>query len=664
MQTHRKRLFWLSLGVFLLFALLIVQFYHIQIIQREKWKSLADQQHFFLVKEPFTRGSFYGSSKIKDHHPAIKHKLAFDIEKFHLFIDPLSIPEKKKAEVAKKLLSILNTPAEEQGLFIKQFYKKSRSRRLAMWLNADMQKLVLDFWNPFAKKYKIPRNALYFVNDYQRSYPYGKFLGQMLHTVQNQRDQKTGERMPTGGLELFFDSYLKGKEGLRRLMRSPRHALETGDLIIKPENGADIYLTINPILQAIVEDELEKSVKRFKAKGAIAIVMDPHNGEILALGQFPFFYPAEYQKYFNNPELIQHTKVKAINDANEPGSVMKAVTLAIALMANQELAQRNEKPLFDPEEKMPTGSGKFPGRSKPITDTHFHAFLNMNMALQHSSNIYPARLVERIIERLGANWYRNKLQEIFGFGKKTGIEFPAESPGFLPIPGKKVGRVLEWSTATPFSMAFGHNLLATPLQIVRAFALFANGGYLVQPKLVKKIAKEDGTILLEEKPPIKEKKLSKKIVDRVVYGLKFTTKPHGTSSKGNIWGYTEAGKSGTAKKIVDGFYSERDYFAGFVGFAPVKYPAFVLGVFLDEPEYGYIPGLGKNHNGGTCGALTFREIGRRCLESLGISPDDPHGYPVGDPRYDPELADWIPETRRLQEIYEKWNNMNEKHSKP
>lgn len=663
MDSRRKRLLWLSLGVFILFSLLVIQFYKIQIIEGEKWSKLANGQHFFLVKEPFSRGTFYANSKVKEKHLQFEQKLAFDIEKFHLYVDPSSIPEKRKSELSRKLIEILKISEKEESNFASQFYKKSKSRRLMMWLDAESRSLVQQFWLPYAKKYKIPRNALYFVNDYQRSYPFGKLLGQVLHTVQVQKDEKTGQMVPTGGLELYFNNQLKGKQGLKRLMRSPRHAMETGDLIAKPENGADIYLTINPVLQAIVEDELEKSTKRFKAKNALALIMDPSNGEILALAQYPFFYPADYQTYFNDPERIQHTKVKAITDANEPGSVMKAVTVAIALMANDELTQRNEKPLFDPEEKMATGNGKFPGRSKPITDTHYHGFLNMDMAVQHSSNIYVSRLVEKIIQRLGPHWYRQKLQDVFGFGIKTGVELPSESPGFLPTPGKMYpSKVLEWSVPTPFSMAFGHNLLATPLQMVRTYALFANGGYLVKPKLVRKIVKDQVTI--KEMPVIKEQRVSEKIVKRVIHAMKFTTKPHGTSRKGDIWGYTEVGKSSTAKKIVNGLYSERAYFSGFVGFTPVAEPAFVLGVFFDEPEYGYIPGLGKNHNGGTCGAIAFREISRRCLEYLGISPDDPHGYPVGDPRHNADLADWIPETRKLQEKYEKWNNMSEQHVKP
>ena len=118
-------------------------------------------------------------------------------------------------------------------------------------------------------------------------------------------------------------------------MRSPRNSLETEEVIAYPENGADIFLTINPYLQAIAEEEIEKGVKRNNAKGGWVGMMDPRTGEILALAQYPFFYPPDYQKYFNDPRMIEHTKVKAITDANEPGSVLKPFTVAMALKANK-----------------------------------------------------------------------------------------------------------------------------------------------------------------------------------------------------------------------------------------------------------------------------------------------------------------------------------------
>lgn len=660
----RKRLFGLAIGIFVLFSLLIFQFYRIQIIEGDRWTQEARRQHFFVIKEPFLRGTFFSNVSVKKGHPVTPQKLVVDIQKFHLYIDPDAIPHKHRRPIANHLLSTLNLSVAEQLAFRNQFVKKSRSRKLAMWLDIEARDAILEWWLPYARKYKIPRNALFFINDYQRSYPFGKLLGQVLHTVQNAKDEVTKQAVPTGGLELTFNAYLKGKQGKRRLMRSPRNSFETGEIISAPQHGADIYLTINHCLQAIAEEEIAKGVKKSKAKAGWAVMMDPNTGEILALAQYPFFYPPNYQSHFNDAKQTEHTSVKAITDANEPGSVMKPFTLAAALQANEELKSRGEKILFSPEAKVATSNGRFPGRSKNLSDTHIHYFLNMEMALQKSANIYMARLAESIVGRLGKEWYRNILYDNFGFGRKTGIELPGESSGVLPMPGKKhPNGTFEWSAPTPYSLAMGHNIQVTSLQLVRAYSILANGGYLVQPTLLRKIAKTqaDGSleVLVDHtKPgqrPIFPRVLSPEVVKAVVKAMKYVTKPGGTASRANIWGYTEAGKTATANKIVGGTYSPTQYASTFVGFAPVEQPAFVLLVTMDEPEYGYLPGVGKRHHGGTCCAPVFREIATRALDYLGVPPDDPHGYPTGDPRYDADKADWMPEIRKLQEMYDSWN---------
>ncbi|MCE2983948.1 MAG: penicillin-binding protein 2, partial [Parachlamydia sp.] len=599
----------------------------------------------------------------KKGHPARPQPFAIDVPKFHLYLDPESIPHSRKSQVAQQLLAMLDLTLLEKMHFESNFIKKSRSRKLASWLDKEAHKKVLDWWLPFAREHKIPRNALFFIKDYQRSYPFGKLLGNVLHTIRNQKDEITHQANPTGGLELYYNSLLQGRQGKRRLMRSPRNSLETGEVITVPADGADIYLSINPCLQAIAEEEVEKGVKKAKAKCGWAAMMDPKTGEILAIAQYPSFYPQDYQKYFNDPALIEHTKVKAVTDANEPGSVMKPLTVALALKGNHVLSQKGELPLFQTEDKIGTSDGRFPGRSKPITDTSMHYYLNMDMAMQKSSNIYMGRLAQKIVGRLGNDWYRRQLHQLFGLGQKTHIELPAESMGVLPTPGKlHANGVLEWSVPTPFSLAMGYNMQVTSIQILRAYAVLANGGYLVQPTLVRKIVRKregEEEILVDNTKPERlldfPKVLEDEIVKRVVESMRYVTKPGGTATKADVPGYTEVGKTSTTKKIVNGCYSEKNYVATFAGFTPASNPAFILVVSMDEPEYGYTQGVGKNHNGGNCTALVSREISKRALEYLGIPPDDPFGYPYGDPRSKPQKSAWMEETRKLQENYNKWN---------
>lgn len=651
----RKHLILLALFIFSLFSILIAQFYRIQIVQGDKWALQAKRQHYFVVNDPFMRGTFFSNTSVKKGHPPTRVPFVIDIQKFHLYCDPESIPEARRDEIAAEIAALLaKAPYEEiRG----QFDLKSRSRRLCMWLSREEMEQVQKWWHPYSHKLRIARNALFFVSDYQRSYPFGKLLGQVLHTVQHQKDEVTKQAIPTGGLELSMHHYLVGKPGQRLLMRSPRNSLETGEVISTPENGADIYLTINHVIQAIAEEEIEKGVKAWGAKGGWAVMMEPFTGEILALAQYPFFDPAEYQEYFNDPEKMEHTRVRGILDAHEPGSIMKPVTVAIGLRANELFAERGEKPLFNPLEKVATFNIPFKGR-KPVKDTRRHDFLNMYMAVQKSSNVYMARLIDRVLDRLGAAWYREMLTETFGFGSKTNIELVAESPGMVPTPGKKHpnGR-LEWSIPTPYSLAFGHNLQVNSIQVLRAYSIFANGGYLVKPTLIRKVVKGEEEVLIDNTQHMEEQKpvISRAIIDEVVKAMRFVTKPGGSSHRAELHGYTQVGKSGTANKVENGVYSETKYCSSFVGYTPLSKPAFVLIVTLDEPKYSFLAGVGKTHHGGISSSTIFREIAKRTLEYLGIAPDDPYGYHVNDPRYDAAKAEYRQEVAQLRELYEKWN---------
>lgn len=272
-----------------------------------------------------------------------------------------------------------------------------------------------------------------------------------------------------------------------------------------------------------------------------------------------------------------------------------------------------------------------------------------------------ARMVQRVVDTLGVAWYRNCLAEVFGFGQKTGIELPSESAGLLPLPGKVLSNgTLEWSKATPYSIAFGHNILVNSLQMVRAYALLANGGHAVYPTLLKKMQKlgdkgKTEVVWQQHVRKSKESALQPEFLDELIKGMMYVTKPGGGAGKGDIPGYTEAGKTGTSEKIVNGRYSKTKHISSFIGWAPVKQPRFVLMIVIDEPEAKWIPGVGKIQYGGNCAAPSFREIGRKALEYLGVAPDDPFGYPEGDPRSDRTKAHWQEEARKLGELYKQWN---------
>ena len=634
--------------------MLIIRFYQIQIVQHDRWTKVALAQHQYVAPIPFMRGSFYSNTTIRQGHPEDEQPFVVDVQKYHLYIDPDSIDLDVKQKMATELLAHLGGSYEKLK---SEFEKKSRSRKLAMWLPQEKKEEIEKWWNQFCRREKIVRNALYFVSDYQRSYPFGTMLGAVLHTVQGDKDPETHQALPTGGLEMLFNNFLKGKMGKRQIVRSPRHPLDTGKILEEPENGADVYLTINHYLQAIAESELTKGVLEAKAKGGWAVMMDPSTGEILALAQSPNFNPARYADYYNDPSLQEYTKVKAVTDCFEPGSIFKPITVAICLKASEELKKKGQKSILAPDEWVPTANGWFPGRSNPLKDARPHRQLNLDLAMQKSSNVYMARIAQRMVEKMGDNWYRGELVNTFGFGQKTQIELPAESPGNVPTPGKlHPNGALEWSVPTPYSLAIGHNILINSIQMVRSYAILANGGFDVKPHIVRKIVKKKGSggqqIIVDNTGLGRQRQvLSPSICNAVVRSMKFVTKEGGTSRRADISGYTEAGKSGTAEKIINGVYAKDHNISSFLGFAPAKNPRFVLLVSLDDPERKFVPGFGKHQMGGVSAAPIFREIATRSLQFLGVAPDDPYGYPPGDPRRDPKRADWVAEVEALKQAY-------------
>lgn len=614
---------------------------------------MALSQHQTIESIPFMRGSFFSNTAIKEGHPDEKQPFVMDVQKFHLFIDPESMPEKHKPKIAAALFSFLGFTEADLPWLKVEFQRKSRSRKIGAWLDAAKKKEIEEWWKTFARKEKIARNAIYFESDYQRSYPFGSMLGTILHTVQENKDAE-GQALPTGGLEMLFNDVLKGKKGKRQLLRSPLHPIGTGKILESPENGADIYLTVNHYLQAIVESELSKGVQAAGAIGGWAVMMEPNTGEILALAQVPTFNPAKYRDYYNDPALLETTKVKVVTDCFEPGSIFKPITVAVCLKASEELVKQGKPPILLPEEWVPCENGWFPGRSTPLKDARVHKFLNLDIAMQKSSNVYMGRIIQRVIHTMGDAWYRKALTD-FGFGKKTGLELPAESVGLVPTPGKlHPNGKLEWSVPTPFSLAIGHNILVNSVQIVRSYAILANGGFDVQPHLIRKIVK-GGKVLLENVGGRKEQVITPKIAARIVKAMKYSTKEGGTSRRADVFGYTEAGKTGTAEKVIDGKYAKQQNISSFVGIAPATKPRFILLVSVDEPEVKFIPGVGKHQFGGVCAAPIFSEIATRALQYLGVAPDDPYGYGPGDPRRDPEKADMAAEVLQLKREYEAHN---------
>ena len=283
----RKRLVWISLFVFALFCLLIVQFFRIQIIEGEKWTRQAKAQHQLVVTEPFKRGLFYSNASIKLGHPETPQAFVIDVPKFHLYSDPNSIPENCRNEVADKICALLNIRGiERKNSASNSSARPARANWPYGWIKSNAMRSISG-----GSTMRAPKKSSATLSSLSRitSAPIlsENCLARCLHTVREEKDAKTRQSIPTGGLELVFDKILQGKEGKRLILRSPRHPMETGKILSYPEDGADVHLTINHYLQAIAEEEICKAVKNANAKGGWAVLMEPRTGEIWALAQYP-----------------------------------------------------------------------------------------------------------------------------------------------------------------------------------------------------------------------------------------------------------------------------------------------------------------------------------------------------------------------------------------
>ncbi|WP_201456813.1 penicillin-binding protein 2 [Chlamydia sp. 17-3921] len=643
-MNHRKRLTFISLGLLAIYSLLILRYYKIQICEGDHWLAEAIGQHEFRVQDPFLRGTFFGNTQLRKGGTEVLQPFAIDITKFHLCLDAVVIPESHRDIIAQKIWSFVGEGSYEN--LRSHFDKKSRYRKLCLWLNRPLHDRILIWWKSYATKYKLPSNALFFITDYQRSYPFGKLLGQVLHTLREVKDEKTGRAFPTGGLEAYFNHLLEGEPGERKLLRSPLNHLDLDRVVKIPRDGSDIYLTIDPAIQTIAEQELERGVVEANACGGRLILMNSQTGEILALAQYPFFDPADYKKFFNNKEYIEHTKVSSVSDAFEPGSIMKPITVAIALQANEEAEQKALPKLFDPQDPIDVTRTLFPGRqNSPLRDLTSNRRMNMYMGIQKSSNVYVAQLADRIMHSFDSFWYQEKLHAL-GFGRKTGIELPAETSGLVPSPQRfHINGVPEWSLATPYSLAMGYNILVSGLQIVRAYAAIANGGFLVRPTLVKKIISPSGEELILPKSS-KERVLSSSVTQEVIRAIRFTTLPGGTGFRAALEHHSSGGKTGTTEKMVLGKYDKRRHISSFIGITPVRQVGecapLVMLVSIDEPEYGFRSDGTKNYMGGRCAAPVFSRVGDRVFKYLGVSADK-------------EKNDYRKEVADLKVLYEEWN---------
>jgi cell division protein FtsI/penicillin-binding protein 2 len=377
------------------------------------------------------------------------------------------------------------------------------------------------------------------------------------------------------GLEIMFDKYLKGQSGWLNSSRDARSKIleyYQGEFI-PPKDGFSLVLTIDEVIQHIAERELAKMFERTTAKGASIIVINPKNGDILALANLPNFDLNDVSK-----RPIESIRNRAINDFFEPGSVFKIVTASTVI--EEKVVKLDDK--FDCEK----GEAKFGRRT--LHDVHPYGMLTFREIIEKSSNIGTVKVASLVgPERLF------KYVKGFGFYEKTGIDLPGEVVGMNRD-------IKKWTPSSMLAIPMGQEVTTTAMQLASAIAVIADNGYLVRPRLVKEIIDDRGQVIKEFPAQIKRKVLSPDAACRMRIVLAGAVQ-NGTGKKAKLEEYTSGGKTGTAQKVENGTYSHGRFVASFIGFAPADKPVLAVAVCFDEPRGGL-------YYGGDVAAPVFRNV--------------------------------------------------------
>jgi len=413
--------------------------------------------------------------------------------------------------------------------------------------------------------------GIHFQSEFKRYYPDGEVTAQIVGFT-NIDDQ--GQE----GLELAYNGWLKGEAGKKRVLKDRLgHVIADVQRLKEPKPGRNLTLSIDRSIQYIAYRELKKTVSELKARSGSVVVLDAKTGEILAMVNQPSFNP-------NNRVEISPARIRnrALTDMFEPGSVMKAFSIASGLDSQK----------YQPDTLIDTTPGKIHVGSHLISDDHPAGVITVTQVLQKSSNVGVSKMTLSLPPEQLVGLLRR-----VGFGDRTNSGFPGESPGFLPV--RKV-----WSPFVLSTLAFGYGLSVSTLQLAQAYSVFANHGELIPVSL-----------LLTRQKSAAQRVMDPEVADEMLLMLESVVEG-GTGSQAKVKGYRVAGKTGTARIAGKGGYAKDRHTATFAGIAPVSAPRLVVVVVIDDPKIG-----GLYYYAGTAAAPTFSRIMAASLRLLDVPPD-------------------------------------------
>jgi len=554
-QKQANRRIRLLLAVFVLvFAGTLARAVWLQGVQASSLGKMAERQHHESIVIPAGRGTIYDAAGVQ---------LAIGETTTTVYADPRQLTQPRAIAVAaQKFL----------GVDANALYPQLLNRKTSFLY-------IKRFADPKAAEAFLKKGFLG-VNSYpeeKRAYPQRSVASQVIGFAGT-------DNKGLGGLEVEYNRNLTGKTGKQTIVRDP-FGRAINVLSMTPEQqGNDLFTTIDNKIQANAEAVLRRTISRWHANSATAVVLDPRTGAVLAMAQAPGY---DANNASNVPFALQRNR--AVTDTYEPGSTFKLVTIAGALSTG----------IVTPETKF-TLPYSIPVADRVIHDAEQRGTETLSVAqiLSRSSNVGAITIAEKLGSSALMDWIGK-----FGFGSQTGIDFPGESPGqVLPLD--------KWSGSTIGNVPIGQGIAVTPVQMAAAYASIANGGTWVQPHLVEKVGRR-------AVHDFKRRRIVSPAVDAVLKQmLTNVVDEHGaTGNAAKITGYTVGGKTGTAQKPGPNGYTTGQYVASFVGFVPVAKPRLVVLVTVDNPRGAIF--------GGVVAAPAFAEIAKFDLQYLGVPPDAP-----------------------------------------
>ncbi len=538
------------------FSLIGVRLVYLQVFQAETGSYQAQRQHQKMVMVQPDRGVILD----RQGNP-----LALNVDTTSVYVNPRLVKDPK--ELARRAGPILGMPLRQlQDLFTRP--------QPFVWIKRQVSEAM-------AKKLEslqIPELKL--IKEPHRFYPKKALVSHILGFagIDNQGLE---------GVEFQYESYLKGEKNLVQYQRdalgrtiAPAHLNDSRNVL----TGYHLTLTVDEVIQFIAEEELAKGLRESGGKSGSVLIMDPMTGAILGWALQPTFDPNHFSDF-----PAHKRRNRSVTDPYEPGSTLKIVIAAAALEEN----------LMTLDSLVYGGEGQMMVAGTVVHDPAKSGWMSFAEVFAQSSNVGSIKVA---MELGGGKVYR--YLQAFGFGEKTGIDLPGESSGILHPPR-------QWSGRSLSSLAMGQEIAVTPIQMVTAMSVIANGGWLMTPFVVSSILDNQGNVVLTRDPKPRRRPLSPETSRLVSHILELAVES-GTGKRALLEGYPVAGKTGTSQKIDDqtGTYSSTKVFASFVGFAPVDQPRLSMLVVIDEPEVGKW--------GGKAAAPIFGKIAKRVLSHLGV----------------------------------------------